>query len=690
MVLGFAFLTAGCDRHDGASPGTWYRQGSAMLNAGNRSGAYRSFARAAHAEPGNTVYQWAAAQTAPNARFALLHVKTAWDNGLRNFKTLEAYSMLSSFSRPSEGLQFTMQLYEQLPDSARREELRAEIFSRFNQYDSSLAIWRRLFNAHPSAALCNRMAQAFFSTNDAARAESLLVTSRNRRLLDQEGYILLALAKMHGFDYPEVEAVFDSAEKNGCYRDAARLAHARLLIAREQLPEALRLLSTLGRRPASGEAAANSRQIRIAQAYIHFLQKEPQALDSLNRSGSGEPVLPGERKFYELLIRRLSDSADLFPLFQEAVKDMPRYPEIGLVLAREAGLSGRHAEALEMYRQLPDAYLSSPRVMVERAALLAALGKEEDAVSVLAVMHSRNISTRSSLELLRDISIRQNRMDEAWRAQNVLAGRFGQNPEVRWVGGMLALKSGRLDSALSVFTALSRDFPGEERFNVQRISVLFLKKEYQTVITECEKAGAAAMEILRLQARSSEKLGMTDRADSLYRTALALRKNPALKTEYAGFLLDHDHPALAAALYQEVIDTDRDAFGKDSAAYAALLNNLAWALLQAGSVDRNKVLGTIAAAHSLDSKNGRIVDTHARALIHFRKYRECIKVLDRSNGLQPKASLLVRRAEAYEKMGDLNNSVRALRDAQKCKDAAGVDTAAVRSKIQTIMARING
>ena len=79
-LLFFCFST-GCNTPRCKNPQDCYQQGLKLLQSQKKDDAYRYLAKAANDDPVNVTYQWAAANIAPNPKFALSHVKTAWKQG---------------------------------------------------------------------------------------------------------------------------------------------------------------------------------------------------------------------------------------------------------------------------------------------------------------------------------------------------------------------------------------------------------------------------------------------------------------------------------------------------------------------------------------------------------------------------------------------------------------------------------
>jgi predicted Zn-dependent protease len=688
IAIAIFYLGAGCNTVSCKNPEDCYQKGILLLGSGQKEQAYKLLSKAAHDDPSNVTYQWAAARTAPNPKFALFHVKTAWDNGLRNREVFDAYLGLSRITEATPSLLFALQLYRQLPDSIRTDEVRAGIYFSFKMYDSTIAIFRDIFDKKPSSATGNSLAKAYLAKGENAKAKEFLLECQGSKLLDTEGYALLNLAFLRDFDYAGCASVFEAAKKDGKYNDELKLIQARGLIAQEKISEAEKVLQPLLTASHAGKNSDLLRNVRAVQAYTSFLKGSKDAIVSLKKGLPDTGSARLEKIFYNAIIKRLSDTASLVPVLTDLLKKFPAYPEIQIILAQELARSGKNDEALKVYQNLPDVYLGSPRIIIERARLLDQKGKSSDALVMISLLHSKKIVTKSSLELFRDISFKKNLTDKAFQAQAILEKTYKNDVGVRWASGVMALRTGKNDSAITVFSSLLKEYPKEVRFVYGLSSACFNKGDYERVVKECSVREIKDLNILRLQARAFSKLGKNAETDSIYRAAVAAHKDAGLRMEYAEFLQNNKNPEKAAEIYADLIKTSRQNPGSDSGkTLAIILNNLAWSLLHVQGADKEKVLTTIKKAYELDPKNAAIIDTYTTALMQYGRFSEVISLLEGSELTNKIVDLRILLADAYEKTGKINNAVRTLQDAEKL---AGIDPAkknAIHRRIEKLVAR---
>jgi predicted Zn-dependent protease len=689
IFLSISCIGAGCNSVNCKKPEDCFKKGLQLMETGQKAQAYRYLAKAASSDPSNGTYNWAAARIAPNPKFALFHVKTAWDNGLRNREVFDAYLRLSQITETTPSLLFALQLYRQLPDSIRTDEMRAGIYFGFKMHDSTIAILHDIFDKKPASVTGNSLAKAYLAKGDNGKAKEILLECQGLKLLDTEGYALLNLVYLRDFDYAGCASVFEAAKKNGKYDDELKLIQARGLVAQEKNSEAETVLQPLLTASNTGKNSDLVRNVRAVLAYTSFLKGSKDAIMSLKNGLPDTGSARLEKIFYDAIIKRLSDTASLVPVLTDLLKRYPAYPEIQIILAQELSRSGKNHEALKVYQNLPDVYLGSPRIIIDRARLFDLLGKSSDALTMLSLLHSKKIVTRTSLELFRDISFKKNMADEAMQAQKVLERVYKNDVGVRWAQGVMGLKKGKYDSAITVFSSLSKEYPKEPRFFYGMVFAYFNKGDYDRVIKECSVNPSTTSSILRLQARALIKRAKISQADSIYTIAIETDKNDiGSRMEYAEFLQHNGNPGKAARFYRDLVDKNMDAMGGDSGKAAAIvLNNMAWSLLQTQGAEKELVLSAIKKAYGIDPGNRAILDTYAEALLQYGRYAECITLLENNETAMKNGDLLVRLADAFEKSGKINKAVRTLQEAEKLFNTDPAKKDAVHRRIESLVAR---
>jgi Tfp pilus assembly protein PilF len=302
--------------------------------------------------------------------------------------------------------------------------------------------------------------------------------------------------------------------------------------------------------------------------------------------------------------------------------------------------------------------------------VLAQAGKEDEALVAVSAMHRKGLFTRQSLELYRDLTFKRDLLDKSQAAQALLARKYPDDVMVRWNGGMLALKAGKLDSAQQIFENLAAKYPEAEQFEWARLTMFLAKEQFERAIRECAESDAPAHVTGPIQARAYRRLDKPDLARKAYRRALASKKTPSLMMQYADFLIDAGDNRAASAVYREIIASAGDKLAADSMNNAIVLNNLAWSLIEDGA-DLKTGLEAAQKAYGLEPGNPHILDTYATGLIKSGKYNTAIELLEDNPLTAKEARLRFHLATAYEKSGATALALRGYRTALDAMDGEG-------------------
>jgi predicted Zn-dependent protease len=663
---------AGCSTGFSLSAEKCFEEGRQKLKENKTMLAYKYFDAASRKEPANSTYQWAAATAAPDQNSAFIHTHAAWKNGLKRPDVLFALSRLSFHTEKKEALEYTKKLFVQLPDSFQTPLFREQIFFRFEEWDSCLAILLPLFQQKPAQNVGAMIAMVYGKKGEYKKGYSVLQDCRMRKLLDGNGYALLAVLETSEYNFSAADTLFSEARRFGLYTNDIQLQHADLMIAQDRFDEAEKLLSGLTE-PVSGrqEDFLNHRA-RIDIAYVYFRQNKPDKIAALRNGGSESTTFQKtEFAFYKGMLDAAADSsARALNELAELQKALPDNPLIVMAMAFEKARRSQYKEAIAEYKKVPPVYLRSPRVLIEFANALYKNGNDDEALALISSLHQHNLYSRPSLELFRDITFKKHLMDKSIAAQKMLEKKFTGDASVLWSGMVMALKTGKTDSALALATELSKKFPQEERFEIARISMYLVKKEYDRVLRECSQSKASASALAPLEAGAFRAIGKNDFAERAYAKGMAQKKTPALMLDYAGFLIESGKAEQAASLYDEIVAMKKDDLQQDSVMNAMVLNNLAWSLLQTKSFSQDRVIAVARHAHELSPGNPQIIDTYASVLLKNGNNKECIKLLADNAVAVREPRLLFHLATAYEKSHEVNKAVRYYRDALKLMDSA--------------------
>ena len=634
-----------------------FNKGKAKLSENKPKAAYIYFKKAVKKEPENPKYYWAVAKVAPDHNEAFIHTKGAWDNGLKTKEVLISLINLSIRTQEKVDPEHLLSLYKQLPDSIKNEELRGQIYFMSGAYDSSIAIWKKLFEINPTGDLGNKLASAYTKKRDNESAISILSYCREKKLLDTRGYKFLSALYIIEYEYQEVEELFSEAKKLGYYNDTLQLEQANFYTVQGKFKEAETLLLEL-KTPVGDESDNSiSHGSRIMLSYIYGVQKKRDKIEELIQ------VIPDDfsKKSDEILchraiIKSMIDTAEAIEEFKKLGQKFPQNPFVAILYARENIRKGNLKVAIEIYKQLPGIYNHSPRILTQIAWIYSKIGEDEKALSALSVLHSRKHFTKRSVELFRDISLKLNLLKQSKAAQALLDKKFSNDASVRWGKAILALKTGEIDSAIVIFSQLYKDYPDAHQIEISRLSAYLIKKDYTAAIKECKNTKAPFTLHAPILARAFSKLGETEKAEKVYKKLLEKDKKPSTMLEYSDFLLQSGKTKEGSIVLNELLISNAKLLKKNPKGNAIVLNNYAWSLIQMEGFDKKTALSAAKKAHELAPDNKQIIDTYADVLMRCDKYKQCIKVLENSKLTQKEPKLLYFLGTCYEKIKVINKA----------------------------------
>ncbi|MDD5675324.1 MAG: hypothetical protein PHC61_14230, partial [Chitinivibrionales bacterium] len=530
FAIGSLFcLLAGCSTGFTLSAEKCYKKGREKAQENKMALAYKYFDAATKKDPKNVQYQWAAATTAPNQNAAFVHTEAAWKIGLKRPDVLLALSRLSFHTEKRKALEYALNLYAEMPDSFRTPLFRSQIFYNYEEWDSCLAIILPLFAQSPTKALVTAIASVYGSKGDREKSRSFLQDCRKRNLLDGNGYVMLASLAAPVYRFRTIDSLFAEAKQNGLYNKDIAMEYSGFLVAQDRLDEAEKILDELKAPPAGEQNTLLNHRARVGLVFIYAGQGRRDKIVSLMQTVSGKtPSQKAEYALDKAMLDLFADSTQAFEELREAARKLPENPLIQLVLARENAKHKNYKEAVALYKKLPGIFIYSPRIMIELANALSLCGNDDEALAYINALHGHGLFTRPSLELFRNISFKKHLIEKSLAAQKLLEQKYSGDAGILWTGVALALQMGKTDSALALATVLCKKYPDEKQFEMGRISLYLIKKDYERVLAECARSSAPASLLAPLQARAYRQLGKNNLADSAYARGLADKKTPGL------------------------------------------------------------------------------------------------------------------------------------------------------------------
>ncbi len=668
-----------------------YEKGMNFVKEKKIETAYKYFLAATKKQPDNPKYHWAAAQTARNQNAAFIHTEMTWKNGMKNVPVMASLLRLSLFTNREQRTAKMISLFNELPDSTKSPMLKAELFSQTGESDSALTIWKNAYTTKPSSMLAFKIGRELNIKNETTAAREFLENARKAKMLDGAGYVLLASMRAFEYDYEGIEDIFKETKKLGLYSNEVALEEASFLFISGKFDAAAAILSSYREaNPGQKDQLINHRA-RLNLAFMYAMRKDTGSLNTiLSEIPDSSPFKTAEQRFYKILQDGENmESEALLKELDEIRKSVPGNPFIELYTARALLKSNQFEKSAEIYRRLPGIYLRSPGILTEYALVLSRSGKENEALVALSIMHKRKSFTRTSLELFRDLTFKKNLLDKSEHTQQLLEKLYGNDARVRFNGAIMALRTGKVDSAITQLIDLEKQFPNEHHFRTTRISALIMKGDYTNALALCHSGNAPRELIVPLEVQILKKQGKETEALQIIESARKEKDSPQLSVLYAEMLMGIDRYEEAAKIYEQLLDSNKS---KEAGAQtAALYNNMAWALLQAEKPDKKTVIKAAERAYQLLPSSANILDTYAEALLRFGQHGECIKILEGSKVTQKEPRLLFQLGLAYEKKNDLNKAVRhfetvvAMMDSTKGTIEMDISKAAIKRHIEKIM-----
>lgn len=691
VFLTTLILSSGCTMLI-QDPEKAYQKGMELVKEKKIETAYKYFLASTKKQPDNPKYHWAAAQTARNQNAAFIHTEMTWKNGMKNVPVMASLLRLSLFTNKEQRTAKMISLFNELPDSTRSPLLKAELFSQIGESDSALTIWKNAYATKPSTMLAFKIGRELNIKNETTTAREFLENARKAKMLDGAGYVLLASMRAFEYDYEGIEEIFKETKKLGIYSNEVALEEASFLFVSGKYDAAAAILSGY-RQPNPGQKDhLINHRARINLAFMYAMRKDTGSLNTLlSEIPDSSPFKSAEQRFYKILQDgEKMESEALLKELDEIRKSVPGNPFIELYTARALLKSNQFAKSADIYRRLPGIYLRSPGILTEYALVLSRSGKENEALVALSIMHKRKSFTRTSLELFRDLTFRKNLLDKSEHTQQLLEKLYDNDARIRFNGAILALRTGKVDSAITLLTDLEKQFPNEHHFRTTRISAMIIKGDYTNALALCDSGNTPREQIIPLKAQILKKLGKETESIQLIETARKEKDNPHLSLLHAEMLMQMDKNEDAAKIYEDLLASKK--LDKEAGAQSGVIyNNMAWALLQTEKPNKKTVMKAAERAYQLLPSSANILDTYAEALIRFEQYGQCIKILEDSKITQKEPKLIFQLGMAYEKKNDLNKAVRNFKTVTTMMDSAkggiemNISKAAIERHIEKLM-----
>ncbi|MGE5671306.1 MAG: tetratricopeptide repeat protein [Fibrobacterota bacterium] len=668
IVLTVAVSLVSCDI--GKSPEKFFDEASEEIKKGKVTSAYKLLKKAAEKEPKNVKYSWAAASTAPNQNAAFIHTKAAWDNGLRNPLVLLKLAAVAFHTSKDQKLEYALNLYKELPDSSRSIEFRGDIFSQFLKFDSALAVYKAVEQTNPTPEIANKITFTLEKAGKPEAALEYLNQCRASKRMNSAAYSMLINLWALQYDYKQADLIYAEAVESGLANDLLKIDYAVILGSQNRFGDAKVIINEVLISPSA--PAVGKLVVLLSQAYFSLIEKQYDFLNNeITVQDDTSKVADIANQYRLFLKERMKDTAGSVTKIAGIYKKVPQSAIVAISYARELVRTKQFGKADTLYRQIPQAILLSPSVLPEFASNLVRLGNDDDAMKLISNLHQHKIFNKMSLELFRDLSYKKNFIEKAEAAQKLLEKSFKDDAGVLWSKGMIALRSGKYDSAYSVFSSLASANPKETQFTIMMLNARFLKGDYEEVITDASSQNVPVAFGKLISARAYRKLDKIGDAKKTYEELLTIAKDTLFEPymEYAQFLLESGDSKKAAETFSRLVTMYEKSPRKNDTGLAMILNNYAWSAAESESFDKEQVLAAAKKAITLQPDNAQIMDTYATVLMKSGMYKECVAALKDNALLKKNPSLLFHLGLAFEKSGDKNRAVRTYQEIVSTPDS---------------------
>lgn len=652
FLLPALFIFAGCSNVYFMSAEKLYERGVGYVQSEQRQKAHRYFSAAAQKQP-DPLYDWAAAQTAPNRVSAQLFAWRAWEAEFRNREILFFLLSVSGDENERDKISYGLELLNQLPQSQDKDLLKGEIYLDYGQVDSAHSIWNRAMEATPRASLANAIGRLHLVRGQYDSLIPFLENAASIQVLDNSGYSLLAFALSHCARYNEAESVLQKALRGNAnasmiYHD---LAWINMLLSNNE--QALGYLHRASRYyiPTQSNLAVN---LSILRALIYRKTSDTEKLQELRDTLLKHPARKTEYTFVDAMIRGITNDITVLKTLDSLRAAAPNNPLIDLAAIDEYLRFKKNEKANRAFARLPVHIQRFPSVLQQYAATKASVGELDDALRIVRSMHTLGAASEETLKLRQQITFRLRLDDVDYTLQDLFENNLPEKIDDDLNEIVLLLRTKRADSALIMLDNLTNDFPLDNSVTAARIQALFAMNDYDQVINEIDINRINIPEIKVFKARAQFLLEETERSIETYRQTLENSKKPYLYLEFAELLTMHDMYAEAAVQYRMAADILENHL-PNTEALAFVLGKSAWFQFKSGK-DLNLALRSVEKAYKIEKTSVDIINTYASVLAGLNQHTKAIVLLSQSIENYRHPMLLYRLGKIYYDTGRSNRA----------------------------------
>ncbi|MCK5269786.1 MAG: tetratricopeptide repeat protein [Sedimentisphaerales bacterium] len=517
----------------------------------------------------------------------------------------DLYARQGQLQKAAEVLE---KILEEFKDKQQSKIMLAELFSRMKEYGKALDMFRQLREKEDSEYLLTRHIETLLDMGQEEQSQALLDSQMKQEYPDSVATMLLsAKVSLRRTKYVEAVAYADQALAKSSQNRLALLIKSQALYYNEQFQEAMDSLVKLRTLESSG---SNLGRMLLTQVNWS-LGFHDDAIDELQATVEQNPGYTEAREMLVRMLKKRGRLADLERLYANIIKVYPNDAKLYVEAAQASMQSGdkyllkkQRDRATRQYEKglalMQSAWKVSRETGEEQRAaldgLLRALLKtgQYQQVATLATQNLKKGYEDAALLLYQaEATYRLNRPQEALNLFESILNMVSDRPSLSDQVVMRARRIGDVDKMSEWCKNKLRAKPDWTAMHLVLAGIYRGKGRVDQEISELKAARSSANENL------SENI---DRQ---------------LMVTYLG-----------AQRWQEAVDACRQLM-KKRPNDAALMNNLAYALLETGSHDEEAV-ATAKKAYDLNRTNTNVMDTYAMALTKMKDYGQAELIMLRA------------------------------------------------------------
>lgn len=483
-------------------------KGTDYQNCGNICEAYNYFKKALN-ENWNPVFEWAAASTAPNRYMAHIHAQAAWSGGLRDKELFVFLLNTCQFETIDSAYIYSINLLSQMHYTQISGYLKGQIHYNLRDHQTAMSIWQDAWKTKPDADLAAAISDLYFTESMYDSLFSFCNEITVKKLINESTLTLCAYAFAHTRQFDKADSILVHS-KNETWENDFHEERAWLHYFSGDIDSAIKILEK-----SLKKTKKRSVQKKLMLSFFYCQNSDTTKLKKLQskKYQDFEKDIPAFANTMLLLSRQDSLTFDKLETQYSFFKHNTAYH---FVRAR-LNIGKAPLRSLESFELLPSLITRFPDITLEYVTVLNTLGEFTSAISLLTSLHDRGIYSKVSLAFYRDLAFKLDFFNESFATANLLEQLFPDDINIKLNNIQLLINSKKLSTAESRLLELRKRFPNIADIHVLYIRVLFMMKQYEKVLLECNASTAPPLDILPIKARTLMKLDRIPEAEQIYK-----------------------------------------------------------------------------------------------------------------------------------------------------------------------------